>query len=226
MVRYLVYRFLYVSIDLMMKLRWWRWRVEGLENLPPRSIGGMIIAVNHVHWLDILAVGRLLPFSYRVAWLGKSELFRNPVQRWLLQNMHVIPVDRGKRDMAALQAAEEGLRRGEVLLIFPEGTRSKTGMLQKGRSGAVRLAMRTGVPIIPAALIGTHHGIGGTLRGQEVVLRIGTPYYIKARPDTGNHRAEYVSSATTDLMMQIAAMLPEGFRGHYRTALPQARLGP
>src|SRR5688500_16980387 len=113
------------SILRALRLVPFRWKVEGLENLPPRDAGGMVIAMNHIHWMDIPVSGASLPLRYRLSWLAKSELFRNPLLGWWFRQMKVIPINRGKRDVAALETAVAALRDGAVLLIYPEGHRSR-----------------------------------------------------------------------------------------------------
>lgn len=103
----------------MRKIGWWRWPVEGLENLPPRAAGGMILATNHSNWIDIPVIGAMAPFNYRLSWLAKSELFAHPVAKWFFHTMHVLPINRGKRDLAAPEVAGKALRDGAVLLIYP-----------------------------------------------------------------------------------------------------------
>jgi 1-acyl-sn-glycerol-3-phosphate acyltransferase len=210
-----IYRFWQFLFHVLIAIGWFRWRVEGLENLPPRESGGMVIAMNHIHWLDIFAVGVLLPFDYRLTWLGKSELFQNPLASWYFRNMQVVPVQRGKRDLAALQTSIELLKDGAVMLIFPEGHRSKTGMLQQGRNGAIRIAARSGVPIVPAAIIGTQHKLSGTLKRKQVVLRIGTPYTIEPAAN-GKIPSDMMTELTNEMMQRIAAMLPPEYHGYYR----------
>lgn len=217
MVRYIIYGLLYIVLGLMNRLGILRWRVEGRENLPPRNVGGILVASNHINQLDILAIGKLLPFAYRLAWLGKAELFEKPLAAWLFRSMHVIPIQRGKGDANALAAAELSLNQGEVLLVFPEGTRSRTGVLKRGRSGAVRLALAADVPIVPIAIRGTEHGAGGTLRGREIVLRIGKPYRLKL--DAPKAAPEQIHAATDDLMLRIGHMLPTEMHGYYTERL-------
>lgn len=219
----LLYALLYGFINFWRLIGWWRWRVEGRENLPSRERGGMIIAMNHISWVDIPVVGALVPFSHRLSWLGKAEIFAHPVSGWFFRTMNVIPIRRGKRDIAALDASVEALRAGAVLLIFPEGTRSRGGVLQAGRGGAVRLAMQAGVPIVPTAVTGTERGARGSMSFKPVLLRFGKPYYVKPTPD-GKIPPDLMDRLTTQMMQQIAALLPEEQRGVY-TMLADQRDG-
>ncbi len=213
------YAIIYAFVRSIMGTGWWRWEIEGLEKLPPRAAGGMIIAMNHIHWIDIPAIGALLPYRYRPTWLAKSEMFANPLLGRWLRMMDVIAVNRSKRDLAVLYASERALQAGAVLMLFPEGHRSGHGKLQQGHNGAVRLAARTGALIVPVAIEGTQHGLGTVLRRKKVVVRVGQPYRLisdrggKIRPDT-MHRL------TNDMMSRIAAMLPADLRGVYQGREP------
>ena len=209
-----MYGFLHLMINFFRMIGWWRWKIEGRENLPPRQLGGMVVVINHVNWIDIPAVGALLPFAYRLSWLGKAELFDRPIPRWFYRNMQVIPINRGRRDMAALDASVGALRSGAALLIFPEGHRSRTGVLQVGRGGAVRLAMQSGVPIIPMAISGSEHGFKGAWLRKPLTVRIGQPYIIPPT-QSGKIPADLMNRCTNDLMQRIAALLPEDRRGPY-----------
>ena len=133
---------------------WWKWSITGREHLKPHG-HGMILAVNHLHWSDTYILGASLPHSLQPTWLAKEELFAHPIAAWWLRAIQVIPVSRQRRDLSALVAAEEALRQGAALVIFVEGHRSASGGLQAGQGGAVRLAIRTGCPIVPIALCGT-----------------------------------------------------------------------
>ncbi|MEI6778973.1 MAG: lysophospholipid acyltransferase family protein, partial [Chloroflexales bacterium] len=195
----LMYGFLHLMINFFRMIGWWRWKIEGLENLPPRQLGGMVVVINHVNWIDIPAVGALLPFAYRLSWLGKAELFDRPIPRWFYRNMQVIPINRGRRDMAALDASVGALRSGSALLIFPEGHRSRSGVLQVGRGGAVRLAMQSGVPIIPMSISGSEHGLKGAWLRKPLTVRIGQPYIIPPT-QSGKIPADLMNRCTDDLM--------------------------
>ncbi len=211
----LMYAMIYVPLYLLRAIRWWRWSIEGLERLPPRESGGMIIAMNHINWIDIPVVGALLPFAYRLSWLGKSELFKNPIASWWLHEMKVIPIKRGRRDLAALDASVDALRTGAILLIFPEGHRSGDGVLLPGRGGAIRLAMQSGVPIVPIAVTGTEHGLRGSVLRKPVHLQVGEPLIIPPTPD-GKIPPDLMDRLTLMMMQRIAAMLPAEQRGPYQ----------
>ncbi len=214
----LMYGMLYVGLNFGRLIGLLRWRLLGRELLPPREAGGMIIVMNHINWLDIPVIGALLPFEYRLSWLAKSELFAHPIAAWWLRQMNVIPIRRGKRDLAALDTATDALKAGAVLLIFPEGTRSPSGVLQPGRGGAIRMAMQSGVPIVPLAITGTEHGVSGSLLRRPVVLSIGRPYVIAPTPD-GKLPPSLMDQLTGEMMLHIAALLPEERRGSYAPLL-------
>jgi len=215
----MMYGFLYGLLNVLRGVRIFRWRAEGMNNLPPRGENGMIIVMNHIHWMDIPVIGAMLPFSHRLSWLAKSEIFRPAVAGWFFRSMQVIPINRGKRDLAALDAAVAALRAGAVLLIFPEGHRSRTGVLQPGRGGAVRLAMQAGVPLVPVGVIGTEHGLGGSFTRKPVLLRIGAPYTIPPTPD-GKIPPELMDRLTAEMMHHIAELLPPDRRGPYTLPAP------
>jgi 1-acyl-sn-glycerol-3-phosphate acyltransferase len=129
----------------------WHIDVKGLEHLP--TSGPAIISANHLSFLDSVFLIAVLP--RRITFVGKAEYLDSWKTRYVFPN--VIPIDRagGNASRGALDAAAEVLRRGELFGIFPEGTRSRTGDLYKGRTGVARLALDTGTPIIPAGIVGT-----------------------------------------------------------------------
>ena len=122
-------------------------QVEGLENVP--AAGGAIIAPNHISVLDSFFVPAVLP--RRITYVGKAEYMDDWKTKHLFPAMGMIPIDRagGNAAQAALDAAAGILERGELFGIYPEGTRSRDGLLHKGHTGVSRLALRTGCPIVP-----------------------------------------------------------------------------
>lgn len=131
----------------------WRFTLEGFDRLP--ETGPAILCPNHVSFLDSAFLMMHVPRN--ISFVGKAEYLDSWKTKYLFPAMGMIPIDRsgGDKSAAALEAAEAVLRRGELFGIFPEGTRSRDGMLYKGRTGAARLALKLGCPIFPVGIVGT-----------------------------------------------------------------------
>lgn len=138
----------------------YRQRVYGRGLLPER--GPLIICSNHINWRDPIAVGIALPLRYKIKFMAKKELFHNPVMAFLLKRA-AFPVDREKADFGAIRRAFKILEGGGVIGLFPEGTRSKTGKLQKLQEGTALIAGRSGAPVLPVLVVGPYR-IGHPLR--------------------------------------------------------------
>ncbi len=128
-----------------------RTRVIGAENIP--KDGAFILAANHVSNWDPPFLGTFIERT--VCYMGKEELFSNPIMAAVCRGLHVFPVKRGAADKTAIKTAIKVLKDGKCLGIFPEGTRSKTGQLGKAGSGVSLIAAMTKAPIIPAAIVNT-----------------------------------------------------------------------
>ena len=212
------YCFIYTVLFLFRKL-WVRWNVDGRENLPPRG-KGIVIAVNHISYIDTLILGGTMPLSHRLTWIAKSEIFAHPILAWFFRQMLVIPIMRGQADRHAFAAAKTALEQGAVLAVFAEGHRSGDGGLIEGQGGAVRLAVRTNSQIIPVAIWGTENGLGGAFRRKPINVRIGKPYFPKLA-DATNQRQSW-DQLTEEMMLRIAALLPEKYWGIYREQMKLA----
>jgi 1-acyl-sn-glycerol-3-phosphate acyltransferase len=212
-----VYRLVWVALWVL-RHAWWNWTISGQAQLRPRG-QAMILAVNHLHWTDTCVLGASLPLSLQPTWLAKAELFANPVAAWWLRAIQVIPVKRGRQGLSALVAAEEALTRGAALIIFVEGHRSATGGLQEGQAGAVRLAARCGCPILPIALWGTEAGLRGACLRKPIRVSIGEPYIVST--DGPKISQQRMSELTDELMLRLAALLPERYWGVYRERMEQ-----
>ncbi len=206
-----------------------RIRIEGPIGEIPRE-GPVIIASNHASNFDPVVLGAWLTptLGRRIHWLGKKELFDWPVIGWLAQNGGVHPVDRGAADVEAFRLARRILDEGNILFVFPEGTRSADGALQAARDGVAVLALRTGAPIVPIGIGGSN---GVWPRGQKiphpggrVTVRVGRPFRVADALPPGTDRRTAKGLATDIIMRRIAELLPPQQRGVYGT--PSTEMEP
>jgi 1-acyl-sn-glycerol-3-phosphate acyltransferase len=146
-----------------------RLRRTGHRHIPA---GGVILAANHRSFLDPFVVGCCL--RRPIYFVAKQELFRNPLRGWLLNCLGAFPVRRGESDEASVATALGLLARGQAVVIFPEGTRVRSGSLGEPRRGVGRLALASGAPVVPIALTGTDRARRGWLiRPVRVQVRCG-----------------------------------------------------
>ncbi len=201
--------------------------ITGALDAVPAS-GPLILAANHASNLDGPLVGSwLIPaMGRRIHWMGKKEMFDWPVVGWLATQGGIHPLDRSKTDVGAFRLAMRILDEDGALFVFPEGTRSPTGALQEARDGIAVLALRSGAPIVPIGIAGSH---GVWPKGQRlphpggrVTVRIGEPFMLGdlVPPETDRRAAKQVAS--TILMQRIAGLLPPGQRGAYAETAPEA----
>ncbi|BCB04550.1 lysophospholipid acyltransferase family protein [Bacillus sp. KH172YL63] len=130
----------------------YRIEVQGTEHFPKE--GGVLLCANHIDNLDPPVVGISAPRP--VSFMAKEELFRVPVLGKLLPDLRAFPVKRGMSDREALRKGLKVLKEGDVLGLFPEGTRSKTGKIGKGLAGAGFFALRSDAKVVPCAIIGPY----------------------------------------------------------------------
>ncbi len=184
-------------------------RVEGLENVPRQ--GPMIVVSNHLHHLDVPVLGVTLPFH--VYTLAAEKYQSHPFFGLILRIAGAIHIQRGEVDRHALRQAMNVLEDGLVLAIAVEGTRSRSGALAKGKTGAAYLAARADVPIVPAVTWGTENIIPAwlRLRRAEVTVRYGQPFRLPA----GRARSDALEAHTEIIMATLASLLPEDYRGVY-----------
>jgi 1-acyl-sn-glycerol-3-phosphate acyltransferase len=200
-----------------------RLTVEGHLAEVPRA-GPLIVASNHLSNADgPLIAGWLTPaLGRRLHWLAKQEMYDIPFAAPVLRASSVHPVDRGSADVEAFRLAKRILDAGNVLLVFPEGTRSPTGGLQRPRDGLALLALRTGAPILPVGVSGTDRlwPRGRIPRpGGRVALRIGRAFTLaEVLGDEVAARRQAKALATEAIMRRIAALLPARHRGVYAAA--------
>lgn len=194
-------------------------RVDDADIARVPATGPLILATNHVNFLEIPVVhSRLLP--RRVVALAKAEAWKNPILGRLFDLWGAIPVRRGEADLAALRACLEALRSGAILVIAPEGTRSRHGRLQRAHPGVVTLALRSGAPILPLAFHGGE-ALGRNLRRLRRTpfrIAVGEMFHLEAGegPLTQQRRQELAD----EIMYRVAALLPPQYRGEYSAVAP------
>lgn len=192
-------------------------KIEGLENLP--ADGAVLVICNHASNADgMLLMGYVVPkLGRRMSWLGKEEALHWPVVGWAMRQNGVFGVRRGAGDLEAFKVARSVLDEGRILAIFPEGTRSPTGSMQAAKEGATVLAVRSGTPILPIGIEGSHRfwpkGKLLPRPRRRMTVRIGKTFTL-TMPKAGD-RHESLRLATTDLMGHIAELLPPEQRGVY-----------
>ena len=184
----------------------------GTENVPKE--GGVILAINHMSHLDtpLLMVNPVRP---DITALVTTKYGENLFVAWFTNTAEGIWINRDIADFTAIRKAAKALNEGLALGIAPEGTRSKNGQLHTGKPGTLMLAVKTGVPIIPVGITGTETALHdlARLRRPQMTVRFGKPFTIP--PFERGSRSQDLKKWTHELMLRIAALLPESYRGVY-----------
>ncbi|MFN2388141.1 MAG: lysophospholipid acyltransferase family protein [Actinomycetota bacterium] len=198
---------------------WFRWHVEGLDHLPRR--GPAIVAFNHIAYLDPLVAAYVIDEAGRVPrFLAKAELFRDRRIAWVLRGAKQIEVRRGTPEAPmALDRAVDALARGEVVVIFPEGTITHDPDLRPmaARSGLARLALSCEAPVVPGAIWGTHNVWPKDARArwmprQDILVRIGEAFRVTGDPDSPRDWkavGEEVMAAIASLTASLRPAVPD-----------------
>jgi 1-acyl-sn-glycerol-3-phosphate acyltransferase len=149
-------------------------KVYGTEHLP--LAGGFVLASNHLSFLDPVVLGAASP--RKLYFMARHELFKFKPFGWLLKGVHAFPIRREGRDTRAIKEAIRKLSAGEVVTLFPEGTRSASGFLGKGHSGVGMLAVKANVPIVPVYIYGTDQVLprdAKFITPSKIMVRFGEP---------------------------------------------------
>lgn len=208
----------------------WNPTISGQENIP--ATGPVILASNHLAYSDTV----FLPMQVRrtVHFLGKSDIFSgtsplNKVVALVMRNLNVMPVDRtgGSAARSAIEAGLVVLRAGEVLGIYPEGTRSPDGRLFRGKTGVARFALTTGAPIVPVAMVGSHEAQRGRRylprRAPRIRAVIGAPLDAQqlARGMDGADEASILRAITDAVMDRIQQLSGQERSAEYAAVVKQ-----
>jgi 1-acyl-sn-glycerol-3-phosphate acyltransferase len=184
-------------------------RVEGREHLP--KSGPYILVSNHINWKDPPLISIALDLSVR--YMAKIQAFSYPLLGYIVRATGAFPVRRGEGDRRALVTALRVLGGGQILGFFPEGHRSESGALQRGKPGVGFLASRLpDVVLVPIAMIGTKQSLLRLVFGSHAVLRVGRPFRIA---DLTEEERRDEQALTDAVMRRIASLLPDEMRGVY-----------
>ena len=193
-----------------------RTELHGRENLP--ASGNFIIASNHLGLVDALLPFYFLDNSNLVPLVGE-KWEKVAILRWLGRQLNFVFVDRFNPDLKAIRKVMTRMKHGEVLVITPEGTRSKVGHLIEGKPGVSYLAAKMRYPILPVGIYGSFDpvffGQLKRLRRPHVFIQAGPVFNLPPLPSESQGREKALQQDTDEIMCRIAALLPEEYRGVY-----------
>lgn len=191
-------------------------KVIGLENFPRR--GPALIVINHLGDADVVLLTAVAPSSATIEGIGKIELYDHWLVGPVFRAYGVIWVHRGQPDRKAIRAALDGLAEGRMVSLAPEGRQSVIGGLEEGNDGAAFLALKSGAPIVPVGLTGTENSNIYShlkrLKRAPVTLSVGKPFLLQEQAT----RQETIREGTRQIMESLASLLPESYRGRYRSS--------
>jgi 1-acyl-sn-glycerol-3-phosphate acyltransferase len=185
--------------------------VEGLENLPEE--GPLIAMQNHMISIDTVIGAAFI--DREIMGMSKVENYNNPLVSVVFKAYGTFPVRRGEVDRQAFRTSLAVLREGKILMVAPEGTRSRTHTLQKGKDGLSYIAVKSGAPILPLAIWGQEEFWNQLRRLRRTRVRVvfGKPFALD--PGEGKLTREQLSQMTHEMMYRIAELLPAEYRGYY-----------
>ena len=185
-------------------------RLVGRQNMPEK--GPVIIASNHLSWTDVPLIPAYL--KPKVVYMAKEETFTGKMG-WLVRFLGAFPVKRGEADRQSLRSAEEQLKAGRMLIMFPEGTRSRIQRLGQAHAGLGMIALRSGIPVVPVAINGSEKAFKKFR--PRITITFGEPMLLT--PKGKKITRQDLDEVTEQVMLRIASMLPPEYRGVYAEKL-------
>ena len=192
-----MYKFLHALANLYLKI-FFGLRVYGRENIPA---GGVVLVGNHPYATDPIYVGLSVPSSRRMRFMGKKQLFAFPPLRWFITWCGAYPIDRGASDIAAMKKTLEMLKSGELVIVFPDGTRNRLEDPSMAKTGAALLAVKSGMPVLPMYL-----EPGRRFLRKRMTVTFGMPYMPKMPEGIG--RSDGYRQVVLDMMERVYALKP------------------
>jgi 1-acyl-sn-glycerol-3-phosphate acyltransferase len=190
-----------------------RVEAEQLKRVPTR--GPLILVSNHINFLEIPIIYTRLQISCPLTGFAKAETWDNPIMGRIFDIWGVIPIHRGQADLTAIKRGLAVLQQGHIVAVTPEGTRSNHGQLLRGHPGVVVLALLSGAPVLPVVHYGheKYRQDFSRLRRSDFNVVVGKPFLLDS------HGIKVTSDVrqqmTNEIMYQLAALLPERYRGAY-----------
>jgi 1-acyl-sn-glycerol-3-phosphate acyltransferase len=191
---------------------YFRWQVFYPDRVPQK--GRAILAANHASFLDPPLVGSAA--KREISYLARETLFRFPGIGWLLRKVNAVPIDREGGGPAGLKTILDRLSKEEAIVLFPEGTRTRDGQLQKARSGIGLIVIKSGAPVIPIRIWGTYEAYSRKHKvplPRPVTIKFGKPIYftelrIEAESASKARLKEIYQEIADCIMLEIAALEP------------------
>ena len=179
-----------------------RLKITGKEHIPPN--GGVVLCANHTSIADVFILA--VVFRRTIHFMGKAELFHSPVSRFLFQKLGSFAVQRGKGDSDAMDVGYDHLKNGQIMGIFPEGTRSNGQTLGRGKAGAALIAQKTGAPVLPVSL---RYSSGRARAFCRVAVHIGPVLDLNATAEPEETERAKIRRTTSMIMNEITALWEE-----------------
>ena len=184
----ILYAFAHIVLNPIFKILF-RWEVKGKENIPQK--GGVILAAHHESYLDPAIAGTASP--RQIYFLAREELFQLGFFSWIIKRLNTIPISREQLQIGAFKKSLEILKKGKVLLLFPEGTRSPAGIISEGEKGVGLIASYANVPVIPVLIKGSGQALPKNrkwITSHKIFVVFGKPLYF-ANLDSESRKDAY-----------------------------------